>query len=745
MLRHRTRLVSPRSSFYLLTNVDEHPEALSIANSIITEHIEEAEEFLVHASKSEWIEQAPQSLPDLIAILDRFRSMHVTTWHESIEELSQPLVKHSLTQFAPTALLVGCWLQNVLRAPMAATSTGAMLAKIYKYQQQKIYEENNFVSEYQEVHRLLAFTLPDVSSRSFADNPLFEEFSFEVPLFLLSIGQFPRTYLAELLGVNLGWHFSGLNAVGPILVRKGQHCHSSTKDDTCIQYWDRSKLGCELALDAAIKTLAERSNRDRDTFFFRICVGALIITNIWKEWASSADCRTSNCVDAIKTDMIRILCQKAPHAIGYHGNRLIDGAKIDSLLSSENFRPAEILERLANSEFIVPGKPEDSLFYTNLVRWGGPMHLVFSPTELETISAWILTLSSASETHETDAPEISCTDNNPSFDGSTDGMMHLKSEFVRRSKENFSKCSIREIYHYLLNIEQYPEILPYAEQFAYNRLSRSMAALNSHIRPIPSQHYCPEILEYWVSTQHREQVNAYRSLKGEPSITKEAFINSSVQLAPLILIDGAWLQGMLIQNCIHSEYGRILFQILYEETGEGDVTRHHANVYRELLHEMGIKLPAIETREFIQWTRLLDSSFEIPVFWLSVSCFPRHFMPEILGLNLAVELAGVGGPYMQARDTLRHFKLPTLFVDIHLAADNISQGHTAKSLLAIKLYMDQIAAREGPHNLDSTWRRIWSGVRSTLPQPSLPWLISNTISARLRGKKADELPRIFSF
>jgi hypothetical protein len=119
-------------------------------------------------------------------------------------------------------------------------------------------------------------------------------------------------------------------------------------------------------------------------------------------------------------------------------------------------------------------------------------------------------------------------------------------------------------------------------------------------------------------------------------------------------------------------------------------------------------------------------------------------MPEILGLNLAVELAGVGGPYMQARDTLRHFKLPTLFVDIHLAADNISQGHTAKSLLAIKLYMDQVAVREGPHNLDSTWRRIWSGVRSTLPQPSLARLIAHKISARLRGKKVDELPRIFS-
>lgn len=744
MLQHRTRLVSPRSSFYLLTNIDEHPEAFSIANSIITEHIEEAEDFLVHASEYEWIAQTPQSLSDLIAILDRFRSMHVTPWHESIGELNPSLVKHSLTQFAPTALLVGCWLQNVLRAPMAATPTGAMLAKIYKYQQQKLYEENNFVSEYQELHRLLAFTLPNVSSHSFADNPLFEEPSFEVPLFLLSIGQFPRTYLAELLGVNLGWHFSGLNAVGPILVRKGRHCHSSTQDDTRTQHRDRIKSGCELALDAAIKTLAEQSNKDRATFFSRICVGALMITNIWKEWASSTDCRTSSYIAAIKTDMIRILCQKAPHAIGYHGNRLIDGAQIDSLLSSENFRPTEILERLAKSKFIVAGKPEESLFYTNLVRWGGPMHMVFSPTELETISAWILTLSPVSEPHETGAPESCCTDNNPSLDGSTDGVMHLKSEFVRRSKENFRKHSVREIYHCLLNIEQYPEILPYAEQFAYNRLSRSMAALNCHIRPIPSQHYSPEILENWVSTQHREQVNAYQSLKGEPSITKEAFIDSSVQLAPLILIDGAWLQGMLTQNCIHSEYGRILFQILYEEAGEGDATRHHANVYRELLHEMGIKPPAIETREFIQWTRLLDSSFEIPVFWLSVSCFPRHFMPEILGLNLAVELAGVGGPYMQARDTLRHFKLPTLFVDIHLAADNIAQGHTAKSLLAIKLYMDQVAAREGPHNLDSTWRRIWSGVRSTLPQLSLARLIAHKISARLRGKKVDELPRIFS-
>jgi hypothetical protein len=303
---------------------------------------------------------------------------------------------------------------------------------------------------------------------------------------------------------------------------------------------------------------------------------------------------------------------------------------------------------------------------------------------------------------------------------------------------------VRELYHHLVNRELFPDILPMAERFARDRLERSMLAIKTGDRPIPSECYDPEAFDRWVHVRHRAQVDAYRPWAGSPRVSRTAFIESTVQLAPLILIDGGWLQGIASPSLIHRPVGCMLFHVFYEEVGEGDAARHHANIYRDLLTAMGESAPAVDTKAFANWPRLRDASFDVPALWLSISCFPRHFLPEILGLNLAVELAGLGGPYLEARDTLRHFGFPTLFVDVHNAADNVSEGHSAWAVKAIRTYMDDVAAREGPQNVDYHWHRIWSGVRATLPQSGFIRLAIQRITARVAGFPQDRrIPRVF--
>jgi hypothetical protein len=238
-------------------------------------------------------------------------------------------------------------------------------------------------------------------------------------------------------------------------------------------------------------------------------------------------------------------------------------------------------------------------------------------------------------------------------------------------------------------------------------------------------------------------VDSYRPPDKRPDAPKDAFIETTVQLAPLILIDGGWLQGMASPALIHTTVGRMLFHVLVEELGEGKPDEHHANVYRDLLAAMGEDAPPVDTMEFANWSRLYDESFEVPTLWLAISCFPRHFLPEILGLNLAVELAGVGGPYMEARDTLRHFGYPTLFVDVHNAADNVSVGHAAWAMNAIKRYMDDVMEREGPHNVDRVWHRVWTGVRATLPQIGRVRLMAHKLRQRFFGDDPRLVPLIF--
>ena len=100
----------------------------------------------------------------------------------------------------------------------------------------------------------------------------------------------------------------------------------------------------------------------------------------------------------------------------------------------------------------------------------------------------------------------------------------------------------------------------------------------------------------------------------------------------------------------------------------------------------------------------------------------------------------MAGLYLEARDTLRHFGFPSTFVDLHNAADNVSDGHAAWSMNAIKRYLEEVATREGPHNVDYVWRRVWSGVRATLPQIGALRLMTHRIRARLFG--VPEEPRV---
>jgi hypothetical protein len=458
----------------------------------------------------------------------------------------------------------------------------------------------------------------------------------------------------------------------------------------------------------------------------------------WTEWFDQT-CETAPTGPPDpRQEMIDMLRRKAPHGCGYHADKRLGGKRIDEHLAAENFDGPRLLAELASSPWVKPGAANRSALLKRLISFGGPMLSVFSPVEVQIIEKWIDGLS---------LEEIQDTSSNTSLitKKESDAVGHVCApvDFRRRSENVYGKCTIRELYHSLINVEFRSDILPLAERFALDRLERSMATLWKSERPIPSHRYDPSALTRWVYNKHREQVESYRRPDERPAVAKEAFIEATVQLAPLILIDGGWLQGIASPSLIHTTVGRMLFHVLVEELGGGTPKEHHANIYRDLLATMGVEAPPVDTWEFAQWSRLKDSSFEIPAFWLSISSFPRHFLPEILGLNLAVELAGVGGPYMEARDALRRFGYPSLFVDVHNAADNISVGHAAWAMNAINRYMDEIAERQGPHNLDHTWHRVWAGVRATLPQISRARLLAHRIGKRLFGEDRELVPRIF--
>ena len=627
-------------------------------------------------------------LTDVLERLSNTSTEYARPWRMPTEDLTRRQVLHYFVQYLPTAFVDGCWLQCGLRVATAHTLVGAALTGLYQHQVRSFVADpgRHFVADYHAVYSRLGAPLEEVSSYTFAERADFLEPGFVLPLFLLGITQFTRTFPIEILGVNLAWQFLDLSAFGPSLIRDACKAFGLPLLGDDLADPDHLQKGRDMAVEAVVSVFDDIGESGVADNWLRLLRGIAAGVEVWEAWFEATRAAAPTGPPDPLQEMVDMLWRKAPHACGYHADRSLGARRIDDYLDPEKFDAQGFLDALAGSPWVRIGKSEKSALLNRLIGFGGPMLAVFTPVEQQIIQNWIDTLrpeDATSSPAAADGRPEAAPGPSVSEEECLKGPGWEASKFRERSKRLYGNCSLRELYHYLVNVEFHPDILPIAERFARDRLERSMAILSKGERPIPSRRYDPAALERWVYEKHRSQVDSYRPPGERPEVPREVFIEGTVQLAPLILIDGGWLQGMASPALIHTTVGRMLFHVFVEELGEGKREEHHANVYRDLLAAMGEDAPPVDTMEFAQWPRLLDSSFEVPTLWLSISCFPRHFLPEILGLNLAVELAGVGGPYMEARDTLRQFRLPTLFVDVHNAADNVSAGHAAWAMNAI--------------------------------------------------------------
>jgi len=744
-----------RKAYYHLVNVEEHPEVLPLAYDLVVERLGSTSTTFPDVSGGPGTTaEAEELLGRVLARLSERAERFSRPWRQETEERTRRQAWHYFVQFLPIAFVDGCWLQCGLRVASAHTRIGAAMTGLYQHQVRAFVSDpgRHFVADYRALYGRLGAPLEEVSSHSFSKRPDFLEAGFALPIFLLSIAQFTRTFPAQILGLNLAWQYLGLSAFGPDLIRDTSQAYALPLMGEDLADDEYLRTGRDMARDAVVTYLEEVRDEGLAQGWADVVQGVNAGVDAWVEWFDGVEAIAPTGPPDPRQEMVDMLWRKAPHARGYHAERRLGMKKIDDFFDPASFDAQAFLDALADSPWVRTSKKTGrSALLGRLVDFGGPMLAVFTPVEQQIIESWIDTLPERSGTGDEGSAEPAAPAPTESKELApavpeelyVEGRSWSPDAFRERSHRLFGKLSVRDLYHHLINVEFHPDILPQAEAFAHDRLQRSMAMLWKGERPIPSRRYDPEALERWVFKKHREQIDSYRTPENRPDAPKDAFVETTVQLAPLILIDGGWLQGMASPALIHTTVGRMLFHVLVEELGEGKPEEHHANVYRDLLAAMGEDAPPVDTEEFAHWPRLYDESFDVPTLWLTISCFPRHFLPEILGLNLAVELAGVGGPYMEARDTLRGFGFPTLFVDVHNAADNVSVGHAAWAMNAIKRYMDDVAERDGPHNVDRVWHRVWTGVRATLPQIGRVRLWAHRVRTRFFGEDPRLVPLIF--
>jgi hypothetical protein len=403
-----------------------------------------------------------------------------------------------------------------------------------------------------------------------------------------------------------------------------------------------------------------------------------------------------------REDQFATLIQtRRSHALGYHQNIRLGDKSLDEWLANAHKDTRPLLRALHDSPLIDQACPASSRLI-RAMEFGGPMFGVFSPQERENTLAWIEDPRSPGCTPNHSTPEAGSPNNScpfPDFEQS------------RVKPARWYRLRTRDLYLALLQSESPIDTPPEADRLTQKILKRThrLRLLGFGDKPFA---YTPEALTRFVETRHRNEVGRYRPFKGTPNLDKVFCQWAILQLAPAILVDGAWLAGISTAAEKLGPVRRHLLKIYVDELGHGREDWNHPNVYRRLLESQGLNLPNFTTEAFAHHPALLCSAFELPVYLLAMGLMSDRYLPELLGLNLAIELSGLGASYMRAIDILRHHGMDPTIVELHLSIDNLATGHAARARDAIVLYLEEVRQQQGAPAVDRVWKRIWLGYQS---------------------------------
>jgi hypothetical protein len=519
---------------------------------------------------------------------------------------------------------------------------------------------------------------------------------FRFPAILYGLSRRSEAFVCEIAGIDLALRVMGLHPVWRALSRAiGQpHWQSLDLALPCTSVFARRETPKSISREIA-ETLSAGCDENR-----RVRDGM-----VWAISALTNDVREFETVIAVSNHaafaMADLIQQRSREAAVYHEDFKLEGKPLNVWFNEASIDPHPFLDALGRSSLVRPGQPERSLLLGPLLGPTGPMFRIFRTEDLETISRWISSLtrkdSAAISEPQQLAPEPGPRHNRPIEAGDLS---------LGDAPEN-----VRDAYNLLQGRALPPRTRAFAREYVEFWLTVARGSIDKSERSLPDK-WAPGALRSWLLDAHSSHAEKYRNAAGEALPSRREVIDQALQLAPLTLIDGGWIQGFTEVSYASSRVGAPLFQTYWDELGNGDWSINHPKIYRDLLASMDIVLPATGSREFAYDERLADASFRLPVFWLCAGKMPMSLRPEILGLNLAMELSGVGGSYRAARKFLKFYGFSTQFVDLHNTIDNVSTGHSAWAADAIESHL---AAAGDFIDRAEEWKRVRTGYEALAP------------------------------
>lgn len=595
-------------------------------------------------------------------------------------------------QSAPLGLSLGCWLQGMM-AP-GVCEDPIQLALLAAYAEDVGAGSAPGVPRREEFLRLLqGLDLPLSSARADAlvrADDIADEM-FALPCVLQALSRRSDAFHAEICAADLvlraagmlpAW--AGLQVALPMAIQ-----------------WQRLDLRAGLVPDCAAAILAHYRAQPADAAS-AFTTAVVRFAHALRDWDARLAAHMRAAADP-HAAMAGLLQRRAREGAVYHHKTDMEGCPLSGRLAEAADNPLPLLESLARSRFVRPGDASRSMLVNGLVGPRGRMFRVFPDHEIATMREWIEALPAAAALA---SPVVELGPGlhppAPDLSGPTP------------PEEDRAPTSLREAYYMLQGRALPPALRTYAVSYVQRRLRRTRHGASDPARALPSQ-WAAAGLRPWLLGQHDLHGLAFEEMEKESTQvahTREEVVRSTLQLAPLLLIDGAWLQGYTDLGCACSAVGRPLFRIFWDELGNGQRQLNHPKIYRDLLASMGITLAETGTWEFAFDPRFDDTSFVTPVYWLCLGKLPASFQPEVLGMNLAMELSGVGDGYREASRFLRAHGFDTQFVDLHNTIDNVGTGHSAWAADAIDAYMSDVAHTQGSAAIPAAWARVCLGYDS---------------------------------
>ena len=622
------------------------------------------------------------------------RLLEIRSHRSKLDE--SPAEKEYLIRFAPSALLYGNWILPLLRIPFSYNDIGQTALHTAQFFLGKSELSGHRGLKYRSILSSQEIHISSLSSIEFIRDRRFTEADFHCALPSLFFEKCTEKDFPEILGYHSAKMFFGV----PDCIKKSMPAQMFSMDEE------------EILTASAFRMIESVRIKDSE-FWGRLWNGVMICILSEGEWVRSLSFKNRF---SPWDRMEDILKSKFEHSPGYHDKIMMKGKSLDEWMRSGNIR--NFLEELSVSDWITPGEPDQSILYSSSSVFGGKMFGVFTENELKTMSDWIISLKEKSVPEWNSSTERKYTYNLKVYikDFQIQTTFKMPAADTRKiifhqMKKKSASFNPRKLMHKLIQKKNFPESINESRLYIKNILEQTEKKLNSG--KLKKENLIPfqkNTLQNWLQKRMSDQVNKTlpisAELLGRASSKKDA-VWVLVQLSPAALADGGWLQRAASSELSGSAETGILHEIYKDELGVGILNQHHGIIMKNVLKSCGKELFPISKNDFYQDQDIIDEAFNMPAYWLSISEHQKEFFPELLGLNLAVEIAGLGKGYALMIDFLKFHGINPYFFSLHNTVDNAASGHTALSVKAIESWTDSLIEQNA--DIETNWKRIWAG------------------------------------